>query len=192
MLEERDYILTRFSSPAPIQERGKAGMSSSNCPLRKMSQIINIKPVEIIGNCPAQLRLTDLFQFEDLKILNPQNISLCFLAISNFPIVIWKLQSNQSFFAHSSCPGCTLSLKKEKRVIFLLGQSDKWDLCLNISEYRRLSKIYRESRTAKSLKETAIQLQSKGQYSEATTQMEAALQELQKFAASKQTLRTNR
>lgn len=146
-----------------------------------MTQIINIKPVEIIGNCPAQLRLSDLIQIEDLKIINSQNCGLCFLALNHIPILIWKLQSNLSFFAHSSCPGCTLSLQAENRVIFLLGHRDKWDLCQYISEYRRLGRMYGESTDAKSLKEIAIQLQSKGQYLEATLQMEVALKELKNF-----------
>jgi hypothetical protein len=145
---------------------------------------IKIKPVQVIGNCPVGLTLADEFLIEGLRLENPNESRICFLSISQLPIGqgIWQLQSEERFFSHVSCPGCTLHPDQENRVVFLLGHADKWKLCQLISEYLALSKQYGESDIARQAKEAAILYQNRGQYLQATHQMEMALQELKQTA----------
>jgi hypothetical protein len=143
---------------------------------------INIRPVKIIGNCPANLTLDDEFQIEAMRLWNPGGSNICFLVLSHFPISIWQLQSESRFFSHASCPGCISRPDEENRVVFLLGHEDKWKLCQTISGYLALCKQYEEPATAKRLKEEAIQHQNRGEYSEATQKMGVALKELERVA----------
>lgn len=142
--------------------------------------VINIKPVEIIGSCPAGLTLADDFQLTGMRLENPKNSSICFLALSQVPIGqgIWQLQSEERFFSHVTCPGCTADLEQENRVVFLLGHADKWELCQSISEYLRLSRKYEESELAVKLKSVAIEQQDRGEYSAAAETMKAAVEAL--------------
>jgi len=144
---------------------------------------INIRPVEIIGRCPANLTLEDEFQIKGMRLENPKRSNLCFLVISHFPMMIWQLQSESRFFSHASCPGCIMCLDQENRVVFLLGHADKWELCRAISEYRLLCRDWREPETARRLKTEAIEHQNRGEYAEALQKMEGALEELRRVAA---------
>ena len=141
---------------------------------------INIKPVQVIGSCPAGLTLADEFQFAGMRLENPKNSSICFLAVSQIPIGqgIWQVQSEERFFSHVTCPGCIADLEQENRVVFLLGHADKWELCQSISEYLRLSKKYEESDLAVKLKNVAMQQQGGGEYSAAAETMQAAVKAL--------------
>ena len=141
---------------------------------------INIKPVEIIGSCPAGLTPTDEFQFVGMRLQNVKNSNICFLALSQIPIGqgIWQVQSKERFFSHVTCPGCIADLEQENRVVFLLGHADKWELCQSISEYLRLSKKYEESELAVKLKSAAIEQQDRGEYSAAAETMKAAVEAL--------------
>jgi hypothetical protein len=143
-------------------------------------KMINIRPVEIIGACPAQLSQEDKFQIDELKLVNSGNVRICFLAISHLPPSVWQLQSEGRFFAHVSCPGCTRQLAEENRVVFLLGHTDKWDLCQAISEYRQLTRERPEPESAQQIRIQAIQAQSEGDISQATFKMKAALEDLKK------------
>ena len=147
-------------------------------------KIINIKPVQIIGNCPAGLTLEDEFQIDGMRLKNPNASKICVLALSQIPLGqgIWQLQSEERFFSHISCPSCTLRPDQENRVTFLLGHMDKWKLCQLISEYLTLSKQHKESVTARQAKEEAILCQNRGEYLQATQQMETALLELKRTA----------
>jgi hypothetical protein len=140
---------------------------------------INIKPVQIIGSCPAGLTLADRFQIVGMRLENPGGSKICFLALSQIPIGqgIWQIQSEERFFSHVSCPGCIPNLERENRVVFLLGHADKWELCQIISEYLRLCKQHEEPELALKLKVVAIQQQDQGEYSAATQTMKAALEE---------------
>ncbi|HEX7542299.1 MAG TPA: hypothetical protein VF352_09225 [Anaerolineales bacterium] len=143
-------------------------------------KMINIRPVEIIGSCPAHLTQGDEFQIDELKLVNSGNVRICFLAISHLPPSVWQLQSEGRFFAHVSCPGCTRQLAEENRVVFLLGHTDKWDLCQAISEYRRLTRERPEPESAQQLRTQAMQAQCDGDFSQAALKMKAALDELKK------------
>ncbi len=143
---------------------------------------INIRPVEIIGRCPAGLTLEDEFQIKGMRLENPKGSNLCFLALSHFPMMIWQLQSESRFFSHASCPGCIMRLDRENRVVFLLGHADKWELCQVISEYRRLCRERKEPETARRLKTDAIEYQNRGDYAKALQRMRAALEELKRIA----------
>jgi hypothetical protein len=147
---------------------------------RKATRIINVKPVEIVGTCPAGLKLTDQFQIAGMRLSNPGNSTICFLAISQIPIGqgIWQVQSEERFFSHVTCPGCISGLGRENRVVFLLGHADKWELCQAISEYISLRKRYGESEPAAKLRDLAIEQQSRGEYSAATDTVKAAIEEL--------------
>ena len=141
---------------------------------------ILLKPVEIIGHCPAELLLTDILQIAGMNLINPGQTKICFLAISHFPPSIWQLQSERRFFSHITCPGCITDLDQENRVVFLLGHEDKWDLCQVISEYLRLSKQYEEPERAIFFKEEAIRLQNQGLHPEALGLMKEAVEELKR------------
>lgn len=142
---------------------------------------INIKPVEIIGNCRAKMSLDDEFQIEGMRLKNPRQCHICFLALGNFPPVISRLQSGNHFFAHVNCPDCLSRLDQENRVVFLLGHADKWELCQAISEYCRLCRqCAREPERARHLSEAALRHQHLGEYEEATERMKEALAELQR------------
>lgn len=143
---------------------------------------INIKPVEILGDCPAHLQLENVFHIEGLNLSNPQGNDLCFLALTHFPIMIWQLQSGERFFSHASCPGCISQLDQENRVVFLLGHADKWDLCQLISEYLRFSKEHEETQPALSLKTEAIELQNQGKFAKAALKMKKAVEIMQRAA----------
>lgn len=138
-------------------------------------QKISIKPVDIIGTCPISLGLNDLIQIEEMKVLNPDQNNICFLAICQFPPMIWQLQAGKRIFSHSSCPGCSSSLKNENRVIFLLGHVDKWNLCLSISRYLRLIKQQGEPDKAKRLKLEAIEYQNSNDFDLALKRMNEAI-----------------
>lgn len=141
---------------------------------------IKVKPVQVIGNCPIGLNEEDAFQIDGLRLVNPKGSSLCFLALSQFPIGqgIWQLQSGGRFFSHVSCPGCTLQPDQENRVVFLLGHGDKWPLCQLISQYLTLSQYQAEPDAAHQAKEEAMRLQDRGQYTQATRKMEMAVRAL--------------
>jgi hypothetical protein len=145
---------------------------------------INIKPIQILGICPAGLMLEDEFQIDGMRLENPNGSKICFLALSQIPIGqgIWQLQSEERFFSHVSCPSCTLRPDQENRVTFLLGHTDKWKLCQLISEYLILSKLHGESVAARQAKEEAIAYQNQGDYLQASQQMENALEELKRSA----------
>jgi hypothetical protein len=147
-------------------------------------QTIKVKPVQIIGVCPAGLRPEDEFQIAGMRLENPNGSRICFLALSQIPIGqgIWQLQSEERFFSHVSCPSCTSRLDQENRVTFLLGHADKWELCQLISEYLVLSKNQGESVPAQLAKEEAIAFQNKGDYLRAARQMKVALRELKRTA----------
>ena len=136
---------------------------------------IRVKPVEMIGTCPARIMPKDEFQIEEMNLIHTGNVNLCFLAISHFPPTIWQLQNESRFFGHVSCPGCTKQPDEENRVVFLLGHADKWDLCQAISEYRRLTCQHSEPEKAKKLRVEAMQAQTDGDFSRATLVMKAAL-----------------
>ena len=141
---------------------------------------VNIRPVEIIGHCPAGLTLGDECQLEGMELKNPKSSRVCWLALSQLPIGqgIWQVQSGERFFSHVSCPGCIADLEHENRVVFLLGHGDKWELCQIIAEYLKYCKSSSEPALAKELKEIAIGQQSRGEYEAATETMKTALKEL--------------
>jgi hypothetical protein len=143
---------------------------------------INVRPVEIIGACPAGVTADDEIRIDGMALVNPKHANVCFLALSHLPPSVWQLQGGDRFFAHVSCPGCTHQLDQENRVIFLLGHADKWDLCQAISEYRRLVRRHPEPETAKGLLSQAMQAQVAGDFAGAAEKMKAALAELKKAA----------
>ena len=133
-----------------------------------------VRPVEIMGCCPAALTLESEFQIDGMNLTQADGFSVCFLAVRHFPPSVWQLQGGSRFFAHISCPGCTTCLEKENRVIFLLGHADKWELCQAISEYRRIVRQHPESKKARQLRLEAMQAQADGDFSLATRKMLAA------------------
>jgi hypothetical protein len=141
---------------------------------------ISVRPIEIIGTCPARLKLTDQFQIKGMRLSNPGNSSICFLAISQIPIGqgIWQVQSGERFFSHVACPGCTSGLGRENRVVLLLGHADKRELCQAISEYVNLRKKHGEPEAAAELRDLAMEQQNRGEYLAATATMKAAIEEL--------------
>ena len=141
---------------------------------------ILLKPVEIIGHCPAGLMPTDELKISGMNLTNPEQSRICFLALSHFPPSIWQLQSESRFFSHVTCPGCITDMDHENRVVFLLGHEDKWDLCLVISDYLNLSHQYGEPTRAICLKEQAIRLQNQGLHSKALRPMREAVKELKR------------
>lgn len=143
---------------------------------------ITVKPVQIIGECPAHLTLDDTFQIDGMNLRNPHGNPLCFLAISHLPISTWQLQSEQRFFAHVSCPGCTVDPEHENRVVFLLAHGDKWKLALSISRYLALSKQVKEPEPARKLKEEAIAHQNAGDFEAAEAKIVEALAALEQQA----------
>jgi hypothetical protein len=145
---------------------------------------ILLKPVEIIGRCPANMSPDDVLQIKGMNLLNPEEHNACFLALSHFPPMVWQLQSESRFFSHASCPGCTSELEQENRVVFLLGHEDKWDLCQVISKYLKLRKKVGETKEAMALRDEAIRLQNRGEYSEALDPMRRALEELKRATPS--------
>jgi len=144
---------------------------------------IRIRPIELIGHCPARLSLNDGFQVAGMNLENPQGSRLCFLAFSHFPMTVWQLQSESRFFSHASCPGCISRLEEENRVVFLLGHSDKWSLCQVISEYLRLCRRVKEPDAAARLKAEAIQHQENHEFAAAEQKMQLALTELKRAVA---------
>ncbi len=147
---------------------------------------IKIKPVEIIGECPISLTMEDEFQINGMELENPNKSSICFASISQMPISTWQLQGGNRFFAHVSCPGCTMDLENENRVVFLSGHVGKWALCQSISEYLRLSKRYGEPDYAQALKELAIEFQNLGEFEQAESKMKRALRALQSFCTKEE------
>lgn len=141
---------------------------------------INIKPVDIIGTCPAGLTLADEFQITGMRLQSSRNSNICFLALSQMPIGqgIWQVQSEERFFSHVTCPGCILDPQSENRVVFLLGHQDKWELCQLISQYLRLCKTYEESESVMELKNLAMEQQNRKDYPAAGETMRAAVDEL--------------
>lgn len=144
---------------------------------------ITVKPAQIIGECPAHLTLDDAFQIDGMSLRNPHGNPLCFLAISHLPISTWQLQSEQRFFAHVSCPGCTVDPEKENRVVFLMAHGDKWRLALSISKYLALNRQVEEPEAARQLKEEAMEHQAQGDFEAAEAMMVEALAILEQHAS---------
>ena len=146
-----------------------------------MDRIV-VRPVQIVGACPAGLTLDDGFQVEGMKLLNEQGSTLCFLALAQLPIGqgVWQLQGGERFFSHLSCPGCTVDLAQENRVVFLLSHEDKLELSQVISEYLRLCKRHGEPEAARRLKQEAIRHQKQGEYAETMQKITAALEVLKR------------
>lgn len=144
---------------------------------------INVKPVELIGNCRARLTLDDEFQINGMNLENPRGSKLCFLALGHLPPIISQLQRGDQFFAHATCPDCLSRLDRENCVVFLLGHTDKWALCQAISEYRRLCRHAQqteEPESSRRLRIAAIQYQKQGDHSKAAQKMAAAVEELKR------------
>ena len=57
---------------------------------------VNVKPVQIVGDCPIGLAPGDDFQVDGLMLKNPEGNKVCILAISQLTIGqgIWQLQSD--------------------------------------------------------------------------------------------------
>ncbi|MDI7277622.1 MAG: hypothetical protein QME94_16715 [Anaerolineae bacterium] len=143
---------------------------------------VRIRPVELIGSCPAGLTLRDELEIAGMRLENPMGSRVCFLALSHFPLTVWHLQADIRLFGHASCPGCTSELGQENRVIFLLGQADRWELCETISEYRRLWRAHPEPEGAARLRAEAMEHQGRNEFAEASQKMKAALAELRRAA----------
>ncbi|MFQ5575412.1 MAG: tetratricopeptide repeat protein [Anaerolineae bacterium] len=139
---------------------------------------ITIKPVEITGNCRANLTPDDEFYITGMALENPCQSRLCYLALGHFPPIIAQLQQGSQFYAHAACPDCLSRPDRENCVTFLLGHADKWELCRAISDYHRLRRRYPEPETARHLRAQAIRRQQQGQYAEAVQTMQAALAEM--------------
>jgi len=142
--------------------------------------MIRVRPVEILGHCPAGLTPESEFQIDGMNLIHAGDFPLCFLSVSHMPPSVWQLQGGDRFFAHVSCPGCTIRLEEENRVMFLLGHADKWDLCQVISEYRRITRKHPESKKARQLRLESMQAQVNGDFLLATRKMLAAVNTLRK------------
>lgn len=145
---------------------------------------IRIKPVEFIGECPIGLSSDDEFEIKGMAIENRGGSNICFLALTQMPFAIWQLQGGSRFFSHATCPGCTSNLERENRVVFLLGQADKFELCEAISGYLRLRKQRVETERAKELVREALGHQDKGEFEEALQKTLLALEELRRRVTS--------
>jgi hypothetical protein len=158
-------------------------MSCSNYQGSKIMQTIKVKPVRVLGTCPAGLTPVDEFQVEDMRLENPHGSRLCFMAVGQMPVGqgIWQLQAEERFFSHFTCPGCTSQLEQENRVVFLLGHADKWKLCCLISDYLALAKRVAEPVSACRAREAAMRCQEHGDFLQAEQQMETALRELERL-----------
>jgi uncharacterized repeat protein (TIGR04076 family) len=144
---------------------------------------INVKPVEIVGYCRAQLTPDDEFQIDGTRLKNPGQHNCCLLALSHFGPVVSRLQKGNRFYAHVCCPDCLAHLGQSNHVVFLLGHADKWELCQAISEYRRLCRqCGEEPEPARHLRVAAGQYQERGEYDAAAEQMRLALAELKQMA----------
>lgn len=142
---------------------------------------INVKPTELIGNCRAKITLEDEFQIEGMRLKNPRQSNICFMALGHLPPIVSQLQTKNNFFAHVTCPDCLSRLDQENRVVFLLGHADKWELCRALSEYDRLYRqCAEEPELASQLRVKAIQYQHEGEYLRAVQSIESALAELKR------------
>jgi uncharacterized repeat protein (TIGR04076 family) len=143
---------------------------------------INVKPIEVIGNCRAQITVEDEFQIEGMRLMNPRQSNICFMALGHLPPIVSQLQSENHFFAHVTCPDCLARLDQENRVVFLLGHADKWELCRALSEYDRLCRqCAEEPEPASQLRVEAIQYQQEDEYFKAVHSIESALTELKRM-----------
>lgn len=141
---------------------------------------VKVRPVEIIGRCPAGVTTADEFVLDGIRIENARNSVICLPALSQIPIGqgIWQVQNDERIFSHVSCPGCISEIENENRVVFLLGHSDKWELCQTVSEYMRLRKKHIEPRSAAALRNSAMEQQNSGEFAAAAETMKAAIREL--------------
>ena len=143
---------------------------------------IKIKPVEIIGNCRANITFDDEFQIEGMRVKSTGPCNLCFMALGNLPPIVSQLQCGNHFFAHASCPDCLSDIDHPNHVVFLLGHADKWELCQAISEYCRLCRnCATEPVSTRRLTTEALRYQKEGDYENATLKMTAALAELKRI-----------
>jgi hypothetical protein len=141
---------------------------------------IKVKPVEITGECQANLTLEDEFQIRGVILENPRQSNLCLIALSHLPPIVTQLQRETRCFTHFTCPDCMSHLEPEMRVVFLLGHADKWDLCQVRSAYDRLCGECDEPELARRLKEEALYHQDQGEYPQALHKMTAALEALER------------
>ena len=143
---------------------------------------IKVKPVEIIGNCRANITLADEFQIEGMRLKIPGPCNLCYMALSNFGPIVAQLQSGHHFFAHANCPDCLSDIDHPNQVVFLLGHADKWELCQAISDYCRLCRqCAAEPVSARRLTMEALRYQNEGDFDRATEKMTAAVAELKRI-----------
>jgi uncharacterized repeat protein (TIGR04076 family) len=144
---------------------------------------INVKPVEIAGNCRANLTVEDEFQIRGMQLENPRQSRLCLQALSHLPPIVTQLQRETHCFAHVICSDCLSRQGLENGVVFLLGHADKWELCQAISAYDRLCDEREEPQTTRQLKAEAIQHLDRDEYSQAVQKMKAALEALKRAIA---------
>lgn len=142
---------------------------------------IYVKPVEIIGNCRANLTSDDEFRIKGSNLENPRQSNVCYRALAHFPPIVNLLQQENRFYALLLCPECPSQPGAENSVTFLLGHEDKWELCQMISDYHRLWKQCPESDSTRQLRVEATQHQKRGEYVEATEKMKAALAEMKRL-----------
>ncbi len=143
---------------------------------------ILIRPVEIIGTCPAGLTPVAEWQLDGMNLHSSAGSPLCFLALSQIPIMVWQLQSDRRFFSHATCPGCTADPEHENRIVFLLAHADRWALSRMISDYLRLAKKHGVPPAAQRSNELAIERQNTGDFVGAERAMTRALAALREAA----------
>jgi len=148
---------------------------------------INVKPVEIAGNCRANLTVEDEFQIRGMQLENPRQSRLCLQALSHLPPIVTQLQRETHCFAHVICSDCLSRQGLENGVVFLLGHADKWELCQAISDYCRLCReCAAEPVSARRLTMEALRYQKEGDFEKATEKMTAAVSELKRVVGISQ------
>ena len=157
------------------------------------SRVIFFQPVEIRGTCPAGLRTGRRFTVQGMSLLRTagDDSGACLASMAHWLPSLWQLESGRRFFAHASCPGCTMGRAfpatapaaagpepPENRVVFLGGHADKWELCQAISKYRRVSRVAGENESARALRREAMERQNRGDFEGACQCMVRAVAEL--------------
>ena len=134
-------------------------------------------PSRIFGKCPAGYQLNDEFTIDGTNLSLVKG-PICYIALSAFTAQVTQIQRQQRTTSHLSCPGCSLDIEQDNRVVFVLGREETWSLSTKFSKYNWARLDGRATKTSKHYCDMCWKLTQAQKYKEAEQAIEKALKNL--------------
>ena len=146
-----------------------------------MNRDVTIKPIEILGTCPAGIGLDDETTISGMNVLTQPHQAVCFNLITQYTQAIWAIKKGWQNYFHASCPGCIKDLDNENRVICLIHDKERPEMGKLFTEYWRMRAERGETEKSKTLRTEAEELSRSAEtYNVAVGRIKEAISELGK------------